>query len=436
VKRIFTNLTFWVLIAITGAILIGYFAPSFALYPLLNNPIKTKLLGQEISIGSTLSEFLAGIFISTVKLLINPIIFVTITLGIVSMGDLKKVGRVGAKAVIYFEIVTTFALIIGVAVALIIKPGHGISTRNIKTGDVTKYTNAEFSWLKFLEDNSTLQVLIVALVLGIALNGSKHHEKITEFLKLAAKYVFKILHAIMLFAPIGAFGGMAYTISKYGIATLIPLGKLMATVYLTMIIFIFGALGLILKYYRVSILKYLNHIKDELLVVLGTSSSEAALPSLMEKLERMGCSKSVVGLVVPAGYSFNLDGTTIYLSMCMIFLAQAFNVHLTAAQIFSIIGILMVTSKGAAGVTGSGFVVLASTITAIKVVPIEGLALLLGVDRFMSEARALTNFIGNGAATIWIANNEKEFDRSRMKETFGENKSEYRISKSESSNHN
>ena len=417
-KKLFTNLTFWVLVAITAAILIGYFAPSFVLYPILNNPIKTKLLGQEISIGSTLSEFLSGIFISVVKLLINPIIFVSITLGIISMGDLKKVGRVGAKAVIYFEIVTTFALIIGVAVALIIKPGHGISTANINTGNVTKYTHAEFSWLKFLEDNSTLQVLIVALIIGLALNGSKHHEKITEFLRLIAKYVFKILHAIMLFAPIGAFGGMAYTISKYGIATLIPLGKLMATVYITMIIFIFGALGLILKHYHVSILKYLNHIKEELLVVLGTSSSEAALPSLMEKLERMGCSKSVVGLVVPAGYSFNLDGTTIYLSMCMIFLAQAFNVHLSAAQILSIIGILMVTSKGAAGVTGSGFVVLASTITAIKVVPIEGLALLLGVDRFMSEARALTNFIGNGAATIWIANNEKEFDRSLMKQTF------------------
>jgi aerobic C4-dicarboxylate transport protein len=188
----------------------------------------------------------------------------------------------------------------------------------------------------------------------------------------------------------------------------------MATVYITMAIFIFGALGLILKYYRVSILKYLNYIKEELLVVLGTSSSEAALPSVMEKLERMGCSKSVVGLVIPAGYSFNLDGTTIYLSMCMIFLAQAFNVHLHAGQILSIIGILMVTSKGAAGVTGSGFVVLASTLTAIKVIPMEGLALLLGVDRFMSEARAITNFIGNGAATIWIANNEKEFDRTKM----------------------
>ncbi len=417
-KKLFTNLTFWVLIAITAAILIGHFAPSFALQPLLKTPVKTKILGQEITIGSTLSEFLAGVFISAVKLLINPIIFLTITLGIISMGDLKKVGRVGAKAVIYFEIVTTFALIIGVTVALIIRPGYGIATNNIKGGDLSKYAHAEFSWLKFFLDNSTLQVLIAALVFGIIMNGSKHHEKITTFLRFLAKYVFKILHLIMLFAPIGAFGGMAYTVSKYGIATLIPLAKLMATVYLTMIIFIFGALWLILKYYRVSILKYLNYIREELLVVLGTSSSEAALPSLMEKLERMGCSKSVVGLVVPAGYSFNLDGTTIYLSMCMIFLAQAFNVHLSTGQIFSIIGILMITSKGAAGVTGSGFVVLASTLTAIKVIPIEGLALLLGVDRFMSEARAITNFIGNGVATIWIANNEKEFDRQKMNYAF------------------
>jgi aerobic C4-dicarboxylate transport protein len=418
-KKLFTNLTFWVLFAITAAILIGHFAPSFALQPLLKTAVKTKILGQEITIGSTLSEFLAGIFISAVKLLINPIIFITITLGIISMGDLKKVGRVGAKAVIYFEIVTTIALIIGVVVALLIKPGYGIATGNVKESDVSKYAQTEFNWLKFFLDNSTLQVLIVALVVGIVLNGRKHHEEITAVLRLAAKYIFKVLHIIMLFAPIGAFGGMAYTVSKYGISTLIPLAKLMATVYITMIIFIFGALWLILKYYRVKILKYLNYIREELLVVLGTSSSEAALPSLMEKLERMGCSKSVVGLVVPAGYSFNLDGTTIYLSMCMIFLAQAFNVHLSAGQIFSIIGILMVTSKGAAGVTGSGFVVLASTLTAVKVIPIEGLALLLGVDRFMSEARAITNFIGNGVATIWIANNEKEFDRNKMDYAFG-----------------
>jgi aerobic C4-dicarboxylate transport protein len=219
-------------------------------------------------------------------------------------------------------------------------------------------------------------------------------------------------------APIGAFGGMAYTISKYGLEALYPLAKLMVTVYATMAVFIFGVLYLILRMYKVSLVKFLKYIREELLIVLGTSSSEPALPSLMEKLERMGCSKPVVGLVVPTGYSFNLDGTTIYLSLCMIFLAQVFNVHLTWAEMASIVGILMITSKGAAGVTGAGFVVFASTLTSIKVIPVEGLALLVGVDRFMSEARAITNFIGNGVATIWLANNEKEFDRDKMELAF------------------
>jgi len=259
-----------------------------------------------------------------------------------------------------------------------------------------------------------LIVLLLALTLGIGLSFYRHREKVIVLLKPISKYIFLALHKVMLLAPIGAFGGMAYTISKYGIQTLLPLAKLMGTVYTTMAIFIFIVLGLILHMYKISIFKFLRYIKEELLIVLGTSSSEPALPSLMEKLERLGCSKSVVGLVIPTGYSFNLDGTTIYLSMCMIFLAQVFHVHLSFGQILSIIGILMLTSKGAAGVTGSGFVVLASTLTAIKVIPVEGLTLLLGVDRFMSEARAITNVIGNGVATVWIANNEKEFDRSRM----------------------
>jgi aerobic C4-dicarboxylate transport protein len=227
----------------------------------------------------------------------------------------------------------------------------------------------------------------------------------------------------MYLAPIGAFGGMAFTIAKYGIKTLLPLAKLMVTVYSTMAIFVFVLLHFILKYYKISLWSFLKYIKEELLIVLGTSSSEAALPSLIEKLEKMGCSKSIVGLVVPAGYSFNLDGTTIYLSMAVIFLAQVFNVHLSLEQMLTIIGILMITSKGAAGVTGSGFIVLASTLTAIKVIPIEGLALLLGVDRFMSEARAITNFIGNGVATIWIANNEQAFDREKMQQAFSETSS-------------
>ena len=419
-RRLFTNLTFWVLIAITAGILIGHFAPAFALHPVIDKVFKARFLGQELTIGKTLSEFLGGSFISIVKLFINPIIFLTITLGIVSMGDLKKVGRVGAKALLYFEVVTTFALIIGVAVSLIIQPGNGVDTTVVKGGDISAYTKTSesFGLWKFFKDNSTLQVLLIALLSGVLLNFYKNRDNVISFLQKISKYVFKGLHKVMLLAPIGAFGGMAYTISKYGIDTLLPLAKLMGTVYTTMAVFIFFVLYLLLRMYKISLLKFLKYIREELLIVLGTSSSEAALPSLMEKLERMGCSKSVVGLVIPTGYSFNLDGTTIYLSMCMIFLAQVFNVDLSFAQIASVIGILMLTSKGAAGVTGSGFVVLASTLTTIKVIPIEGLALLLGVDRFMSEARAITNFIGNGVATIWLANNEKEFDRNKMRYAF------------------
>ncbi len=397
-KKIFTNLTFWVLTAITAGALLGHFAPATA--------VKMQPLGKY--------------FIEVVKVFINPIIFLTISLGISGMGNLKKVGRVGGKALLYFEIVTTIALLVGIVVAWVIQPGSGVNTSAVQSGDISSYKTgaAQFSWLHFLKDNITIQVLILSILFGIFLSKYNGRDKIIKTLTIASKWVFKALHFVMFFAPVGAFGGMAYTIGKYGIATLIPLGKLMITVYITMAIFVLVVLGLILRYYKISIWHFLKYIKEELLIVLGTSSSEAALPSLIEKLERMGCSKPVVGLVVPAGYSFNLDGTTIYLSMAVLFLAQVYSVHLTTAQILTIIGILMVTSKGAAGVTGSGFVVLASTLTAVKVIPIEGLALLLGVDRFMSEARAITNFIGNGVATIFLANNEKEFSRERMKAAF------------------
>lgn len=401
-KKLFTNLTFWVLTAITAGALLGHFSPE---------------LGQKM-------QPLGKGFIDLVKIFINPIIFLTISLGISGMGDLKKVGKVGGKALLYFEVVTTFALLIGLVVAHFIRPGDGVVTAGMTSaaGDVSKFKETAdkgFSWWQFLQDNLTIQVLVLSILFGIFLSKFKGKQRIVDVLTYLSKYVFKALHFVMLFAPIGAFGGMAFTIGKYGIKTLLPLAKLMVTVYLTMAVFIFGVLYLILRYYKVNIFKFLNYIREELLIVLGTSSSEAGLPSLMEKLERMGCSKPIVGLVVPAGYSFNLDGTTIYLSMATIFLAQVYGVELTLAQMFTIIGILMVTSKGAAGVTGSGFVVLASTLTAVKVIPIEGLALLLGVDRFMSEARAITNFIGNGVATIWIANNENDFDRAKMNYAFG-----------------
>ncbi|MEZ4903064.1 MAG: cation:dicarboxylase symporter family transporter [Spirosomataceae bacterium] len=419
-KKLFTNLTFWVLTAITLGVLLGHFRPDLALMQLLDAPIKGRFLGQELEIGATFSEMLGKTFISVVKLFINPIIFLTITLGIISMGDVKKVGKVGAKAILYFEVITTIALIIGVVVANVIRPGEGVTTDNLQGGDISKYTKAEpFSWWQFFMDNSTLQVLVIAIVLGISLSNYSRRQRVIDFLNPISKVIFKALHRVMLLAPIGAFGGMAYTIGKYGVKTLLPLAKLMGTVYITMAIFICVVLWYVLRTVKVDLFKFLRYIREELLIVLGTSSSEAALPSLMEKLEKMGCNKSVVGLVVPAGYSFNLDGTTIYLSMAVIFLAQVFNVHLSVAQMLTIIGILMITSKGAAGVTGSGFIVLASTLTAIKVIPVEGLALLLGVDRFMSEARAITNFIGNGVATVWLANHEKEFDRKRMNYAFG-----------------
>lgn len=419
-RRLFTNLTFWVLVAIVTGITIGHFFPNLALMSVLDAPFKIRLLGQDLSIGSTLSEILGTSFISLVKLFINPIIFLTITLGIVSMGNLKKVGRVGAKALLYFEVVTTFALLIGVVVAIIIKPGSGVDISAVQQGDISKYTqeNNGFSWWNFFKENSTLQCLVLAIVVGIGLNYYKRRDPVVNVLQKISKVVFKGLHKVMLLAPIGALGGMAYTISRHGISTLLPLGKLMITMYVTMAIFIFVVLWLVMRMYRVRLMRFLRYIREELLVVLGTSSSESALPSLMEKLEKMGCSKSTVGLVVPTGYSFNLDGTTIYLSMSMIFLAQVFNVDLSWGQIASIIGILMITSKGAAGVTGSGFAVLVSTLSTIQVIPVEGVALLLGVDRFMSEARAITNFIGNGVATVWISNNEREFDREKMTKAF------------------
>ncbi len=406
-KKIFTNLTFWVLISISAGALLGHFAPSTG--------VSMKPLGTY--------------FINVVKLFINPIIFLTITLGICGMNDLKKVGTVGGKALLYFEVVTTFALLIGIIVAWIIQPGAGVDTASVSVnGDLSSIQSgaAAFSWWKFFKDNITIQVLLYSILLGILLGQVSWREKVTVPLTRISKYVFKALHIVMLFAPIGAFGGMAFTIGKYGIATLMPLGKLMLTVYITMGLFVFLVLGMILRYYKISLTRFLNYIKEELLIVLGTSSSEAALPSLMEKLEKMGCAKPVVGLVVPAGYSFNLDGTTIYLSMAVIFLAQVFNVELTMGQIFTVIGVLMVTSKGAAGVTGSGFIVLASTLSAIHVIPVEGLALLLGVDRFMSEARAITNFIGNGVATVWSANNENAFDRKMMEAAFSREVYEYK----------
>ena len=392
-KKLVKNLTFWVLLSILLGVLIGYFSP--------DTGVKMELLSKG--------------FINLIKLFIYPIIFLTITLGIAGMGNLKKVGRIGGKALFYFEMVTTLALVIGIVVAHYIQPGIGVDISGIKKQSIEVYEQRAhaFNWLRFFQDNLTIQFLVLSLIVGILLAKIKKLHTYVPFLEIVSKWVFKILHYVMYLAPLGAFGGMAFTIGKFGLKTLLPLGKLMLSVYITMAVFIFLVLGLVLYSCRLSIFKFLNYIKNEILLVLGTSSSEAALPSMMRKLENLGCEKSVVGLVIPAGYSFNLDGTTIYLSMSILFLAQVFNIHLTAEQIIYLIGVLMITSKGAAGVTGSGFVVLASTLTALKVIPIEGLALLFGVDRFMSEARAITNLIGNGVATIFLSHWEGLLDREK-----------------------
>jgi len=385
-KKIVSHLSFYVLLAIIAGVVLGIFAPK-----------------QAIQL-----EPLAKGFINIIKLFTYPIIFLTVSLGIASMGSLKKVGRIGFNALIYFEIVSTLSLAIGVFVALIVKPGQ-INKDGLQMQDPSKYTRStSFDLWAIIKDNTNLQILILAILVGFVLNFLQKKETYIQWLGQITHYVFIALKWVMYLAPLGALGGMSYAIGKYGLHTLIPLGKLMGTMYITMALFIFVILGGILKYYQLSIWGLIKHIKEELLIVFGTSSSEPAMPSLMNKLEHIGCSKSVVGLVVPTGYSFNLDGTSIYLSMAVIFIAQLYNVPLSISEMVTIILILMLTSKGAAGVTGSGFIVLASTLATLQKIPIEGLAFLLGIDKFMSEARAITNIIGNSVATIVIAKTEGE----------------------------
>jgi aerobic C4-dicarboxylate transport protein len=378
------HLTLLVFIALVAAVLLGQFAPATA--------VKMQFLGKD--------------FITIITWFIPFIIFLTIVSGISGMSDLRKVGRIGVKALIYFEVVTTLSLAIGILLAYIVQPGR-IDKKGLPVGAPPPI--AKFSWGDFFVHNLTLQVLLLAIIVGIIISLHPKREKALPHIHTATRWIFTALKYVMFLAPLGAFGGMAYTIGKYGIRTLQPLAVLMATVYGAMIIFIFVVLGLIMRYFKFNIWTYLKDIREEILIVLGTSSSEAAQPSLMVKLERMGCSQPVVGLVVPTGYSFNLDGTSIYLSMSVIFLAQLYNVQLSFGELLSIIGILMITSKGAAGVTGSGFTVLASTLTALQKIPVEGLAFLFAVDKFMSEARAITNIIGNGVATLVIAKSEGEY---------------------------
>lgn len=379
-------------------------------------------------------KIISDVFISLIKMVIAPIIFFTVVLGITGAGNMKKVGRVGGKGILYFEIVSTIALLIGLVVGTFIKPGKGVVLASTNNEKVAAYVDQgkAMNWVDFfthiVPDNiigafakgDIIQILFFSIFFAIGLMMiKKGNEGIINTFGVINKALFNILHIIMKLSPIGAFGGMAYTMGKFGIGSLLILGKFMLTFYITVLIFIFLILNAIMRYYGFSLIKLLKYLKEEIFIVIGASSSEAVLPSVMEKLEQAGCEKSVVGLIIPTGYSFNLDGTSIYLSMAIIFLAQVFDIEFSIAQQLTIFGILLITSKGAAGVTGSGFIVLASTLTAIKVIPLEGLALLIGVDRFMSEARSVTNFIGNAVATVVISKHEKAIDMDTFKKVVG-----------------
>jgi aerobic C4-dicarboxylate transport protein len=371
-------------------------------------------------------------FIKLIKMLIGPIIFTTVVVGIARMGSIKEVGRIGILALVYFEVVSTIALAIGLVVVNVLKPGGGlgIDPASLDAGAVAAYTTAAHAQgaVDFLLNvipttvvdafakGDILQVLLFSVLFGMALLSLGDRVRpLVDLIDHLSHVLFRIVGMIMRLAPVGAFGAMAFTVGRYGLGTLLSLGKLMAGVYVTCLLFIFVVLGLIARLTGFSLLKFLRHIGEEILIVLGTSSSESVLPKIMIKLERLGCSKSVVGLVVPTGYSFNLDGTSIYMTMAAIFVAQATGVHLSIGQQLSILAILLLTSKGAAAVTGGGFITLAATLSTIPTIPVAGLALLLGVDRFMSEARAITNLIGNAVATMAVARWDNALDLERAR---------------------
>jgi aerobic C4-dicarboxylate transport protein len=406
---LYRHLYFQVVCAILIGILLGHFYPTLA--------VKMQPLGEA--------------FIKTIKMLIAPIIFCTVVHGIASMNDMKKVGRVGLKAIIYFEVVTTLALAVGLIIINLWQPGvgmnvdpSGIDTKSIQSYTTQANSQSTVDYLLHIipgtvvgafAEGEILQVLFLSLLFAFALHmAGERGRPVLAVIDSASHVFFGIVAIVMRAAPLGAFGAMAFTIGKYGIGALASLGELMAAFYATCLIFVFLVLGTIARLTGFSILRFIRYIKEELLIVLGTSSSEAVLPRMIAKMEILGCDQSVVGLVIPTGYSFNLDGTCIYLTMATLFLAQATNTDLSLMQQLGILAVLLLTSKGAAGVTGSGFIVLAATLSSVGTIPVASIALILGIDRFMSEARALTNLVGNGVATIVVAKWENALDMARL----------------------
>jgi aerobic C4-dicarboxylate transport protein len=402
--RFYKTLYARVLVGIIAGVLVGFFFPAFAQ--------SLKPLGDG--------------FIKLIRMMIAPIIFLTVVVGIANIGDSRRLGRVAGKALIYFEVVSTLALGIGLGVATLFQPGRGmnIDPHTLDTKSISQYTAAgkelggvdyvlniiPDTFVEAFAKGEILQVLLLAILVGLALVSLDHDKSLTRLADSASHVAFKIIAFIMELAPLGAFGAMAFTIGKYGLGTLLSLGKLMLCVYVTSILFVVVVLGLITFFCGINLWKFLRYLREELLIVVGTSSSETVLPRMIVKMERLGCSKSVVGLVIPSGYSFNLDGTSIYLTIAALFIAQATNTHLTFGQEMFILLVLMLNSKGAAAVTGGGFITLAATLSALGTIPVGGISLLLGVDRFMSQMRALTNLVGNGVATIVVAKWEGEFN--------------------------
>jgi aerobic C4-dicarboxylate transport protein len=409
-KPLYASLYFQVIVAIVIGVLLGHFFPET---------------------GAAMKPLGDG-FIKLIKMIIAPIIFCTVVVGIAGMEDMKKVGKTGGYALLYFEIVSTIALIVGLVIVNTVQPGAGmnIDPATLDTKGIAAYTKpgqmqstTDFvlniipnTVVDAFAKGEILQVLLFAVLFGFALHKfGGRGTLVFDWVEKSSHVLFGIVGYIMRVAPIGAFGAMAFTIGKYGVGSLVSLGKLMGTFYLTCIVFIFVVLGIVSRLHGFSVLKFIRYIKEELLIVLGTSSSESVLPRMMAKMENLGVRKSTVGLVIPTGYSFNLDGTSIYLTMAAVFVAQATNTPMTLTQQLTLLGVLLLTSKGAAGVTGSGFIVLAATLSAVGHVPVAGLALILGIDRFMSEARALTNLIGNGVATVVVGRWCGEVDTTRMK---------------------
>ena len=406
---LYRSLYVQVLTAVVAGVLLGHF------YPALGEQMKP--LGDG--------------FIKLIKMIIAPIIFCTVVVGIAGMEDMKKVGKTGGLALLYFEVVSSVALIIGLICVNVLQPGAGMNVDastldtkalNAYTGPGKMASTTEFlmniiptTVIDAFAKGEILQVLLVAVMFGFALHRfGGRGTLVFDMIEKTSHVLFTIVGYIMKVAPIGAFGAMSFTIGKYGVGTLLSLGKLMGVFYLTCLLFIFVVLGTIARFHGFSIWKFIKYIKEELLIVLGTSSSESVLPRMMEKMELLGAKKSTVGLVIPTGYSFNLDGTSIYLTMAAVFIAQATNTPMTLMQEVTLLAVLLLTSKGAAGITGSGFIVLAATLSAVGTVPVAGLALILGIDRFMSEARALTNLIGNGVATIVVAKWTDDLDTTQL----------------------